>query len=211
VTTAIIGVGKIGGALARHLVHGGEPVILAARDEWDAAALGDQLGELASAAPSRRRSRPLTWPSSPYGWMCSGNCSPSTRAGSAARSWPTRPTGFARFEAKASGLNGAGVEDLDRPAAAITSSIHPQAVGWWVLAALAGLAAIAVVGQALARQASAEGTDHPALAALGLRPRQLAVVSMLRTLAVAVAGAAGGWCWPRCCPRSRRAWLSTPP
>ena len=60
------------------------------------------------------------------------------------------------------------MQDLDRPAAAITSSIHPQAVGWWVLAALAGLAAIAVVGQALARQAAAESTDHPALAALGL-------------------------------------------
>ena len=99
--------------------------------------------------------------------------------------------GFARFEARASGLNGAGVEDLDRPAAAITSSIHPQAVGWQVLAALAGLAAIAVLGQALARQASAESTDHPTLAALGLSPRQLATVSMLRTLAVAAAGTVG--------------------
>ena len=101
------------------------------------------------------------------------------------------PVGFARFEATANGLNGAGLEDLDRPAAAITSSIHPQAVGWRVLAALAGLAAIAVVGQALARQAAAEDTDHPALAALGLSPRQFATVSMLRTLAVAAVGAAG--------------------
>ncbi len=100
--------------------------------------------------------------------------------------------GFARFEAQASGLNGAGVQDLDRPAAAITASIHPQAVGWQVLAALAALVAIAVVGQALARQASAESTDHPALAALGLSPRQLAALSMLRSLTVAVAGAAGG-------------------
>ena len=99
---------------------------------------------------------------------------------------------FARFEARISGLNGAGVQDLDRPAAAITTSIHPQAVGWRVLAALAGLAAVAVVGQALARQASAESTDHPVLAALGLSPRQLAVRIMLRTLVVAVAGAAGG-------------------
>ena len=60
-----------------------------------------------------------------------------------------------------------------------------------MLAALAGLAAIAVVGQALARQAAAEGTDHSALAALGLSPRQFAAVSMLRTLAVAAVGAAG--------------------
>jgi hypothetical protein len=99
---------------------------------------------------------------------------------------------FARFEARISRLKGAGVQDLDRPAAAITTSIHPQAVGWRALAALAALAAIAVVGQALARQASAESADHPVLAALGLGSRQLAARIMLRTLAVAVAGAAGG-------------------
>jgi hypothetical protein len=98
---------------------------------------------------------------------------------------------FARFEAQASGLNGAGVQDLTRPAAAITASIHPQAVGWWVLAALAGLVAIAVVGQALARQAAAESTDHLALAALGLSRRQLAVLGMMPAVAVAAAGAAG--------------------
>ena len=49
-TTAIIGVGNIGGALARHLVRGGEPVVLAAREEPDAAALAGELGPLASAA-----------------------------------------------------------------------------------------------------------------------------------------------------------------
>jgi predicted dinucleotide-binding enzyme len=48
--TAIIGVGNIGGALARHLVDGGEEVVLAAREEPDAAALADKLGPLASAA-----------------------------------------------------------------------------------------------------------------------------------------------------------------
>ena len=35
-TTAIIGVGNIGRALARHLVRGGEPVVLAAKDEVNA-------------------------------------------------------------------------------------------------------------------------------------------------------------------------------
>ena len=99
---------------------------------------------------------------------------------------------FARFEARISRLEGAGVQDLDRPAATITASIHPQAVGWLVLAGLAALAAVAVVGPALARQASAESTDHPVLAALGLSPRQFAGRIMLRTLVVAVAGAAGG-------------------
>ena len=50
-TTAIIGVGKIGSPIARHLTTGGEQVVLAAGDESDAAALAGPLGSLASAAP----------------------------------------------------------------------------------------------------------------------------------------------------------------
>jgi predicted dinucleotide-binding enzyme len=48
VSTAIIGVGNIGHALAQHLVCGGEQVILAASDRPDA--LAKQLGDMASAA-----------------------------------------------------------------------------------------------------------------------------------------------------------------
>src|SRR5256886_3349329 len=48
--TAIIGTGNIGGTLARHLVRGGEPVVLAAKDEANAATLAQELGELARAA-----------------------------------------------------------------------------------------------------------------------------------------------------------------
>jgi predicted dinucleotide-binding enzyme len=49
-TTAIIGVGNIGGAVARDLVAGGEPVVLAAKDKSNADALADELGPLARAA-----------------------------------------------------------------------------------------------------------------------------------------------------------------
>jgi predicted dinucleotide-binding enzyme len=49
-TTAIVGVGNIGSALARHLVNGDEPVVLAARDEATAGALAQELGPLARAA-----------------------------------------------------------------------------------------------------------------------------------------------------------------
>ena len=49
-TTAIIGTGNIGGTLARHLVRSGEPVVLAAKDEANAAALAQELGELGRAA-----------------------------------------------------------------------------------------------------------------------------------------------------------------
>jgi predicted dinucleotide-binding enzyme len=48
--TAIIGTGNIGGTLARHLVAGGETVVLAAKDEANAQALAQELGELARAA-----------------------------------------------------------------------------------------------------------------------------------------------------------------
>jgi predicted dinucleotide-binding enzyme len=48
--TAIIGVGNIGKSVARHLVDGGERVVLAARDESNATALAKELGGLASAA-----------------------------------------------------------------------------------------------------------------------------------------------------------------
>jgi predicted dinucleotide-binding enzyme len=53
VSTAIIGVGNIGGALARHLVRGGEHVVLAAKDEPKAAAFAGELGPLARAATVR--------------------------------------------------------------------------------------------------------------------------------------------------------------
>jgi len=48
--TAIIGVGNLGSAVARHLVAGDEPVVLAAADETHARALADELGPNASAA-----------------------------------------------------------------------------------------------------------------------------------------------------------------
>ena len=49
-TTAIIGVGNIGSAVARHLVSGGEPVVLAANEESHAEALAEELGSQARAA-----------------------------------------------------------------------------------------------------------------------------------------------------------------
>lgn len=47
-STAIIGVGNVGTAVAQHLVDGGEPVMLAATDPPEA--LAKQLGPLASAS-----------------------------------------------------------------------------------------------------------------------------------------------------------------
>lgn len=52
-TTAIIGVGNIGGRLARLLVNGGERVVLAAQSESDAVAAAKELGPLARGAPPK--------------------------------------------------------------------------------------------------------------------------------------------------------------
>jgi len=49
-TTAIVGVGNIGGAVARHLTAGGESVVLTARDQSRAQALAEELGPLARVA-----------------------------------------------------------------------------------------------------------------------------------------------------------------
>jgi len=53
-TTAIIGVGQVGSALARHLVRGGERIVLAARDDSHAAVLARELGPLATSASASR-------------------------------------------------------------------------------------------------------------------------------------------------------------
>lgn len=50
-TTAIIGVGRLGSALARDLVRGSQRVVLAAEDQAHAQQLATELGPLASAAP----------------------------------------------------------------------------------------------------------------------------------------------------------------
>jgi 8-hydroxy-5-deazaflavin:NADPH oxidoreductase len=49
-TTAIIGVGNLGGTVARHLVNGGESVVLAAREDERPQKLAQELGPLAGAA-----------------------------------------------------------------------------------------------------------------------------------------------------------------
>ncbi len=105
--------------------------------------------------------------------------------------------GLIRFDQQEKSLNlggtspNVGSSSEDGVAATIEASIHPQAVGWWILAALAALVGLAVVGQALARQSAAEKEDHPTLVALGMSRRQLFAGDMARDLAVALAGAGG--------------------
>jgi hypothetical protein len=81
--------------------------------------------------------------------------------------------------------------DVSTPAVLVANSIHPQAVGWWLLAGLAALAGAAVVGQALSRTRRVESDEFPTLKALGLGRRGLVALGMASTLAVGLAGAVG--------------------
>jgi hypothetical protein len=68
-------------------------------------------------------------------------------------------------------------------------AIAPQAIALGAFAALAGLTALLVIGQLLARQRALESAAHPALRSLGMSRGQLFAVA---TLPAAVIAAAGG-------------------
>ena len=95
------------------------------------------------------------------------------------------------FESQLRPLDPVPPDDLDFDAAAVQGAIRPQAVGWGVLAALAALAGLAVIGQAAARQFITEQDDRQALAALGLRPWQSVAIGLARAAIIGTAGAAG--------------------
>jgi hypothetical protein len=98
---------------------------------------------------------------------------------------------LADFDSRSRSANVYGTYDLDAAAGAVEASIRPQVIGWYVLAGLAALAALAVIAQAMARQTATEQADHPALSALGVRPRELVLAAVVCALLTGAAGAAG--------------------
>ena len=102
------------------------------------------------------------------------------------------PADLPRFQNVAQAIGAVGLLDLDAQTTAVASSIRPQAVGWWILAGLAALTGIIIVGQALARQAVIESEPYATLSALGLSPRRLVALTMSATVLIAAAGVAGG-------------------
>jgi FtsX-like permease family len=97
---------------------------------------------------------------------------------------------LAGFNSKVGAL-GAEASNEDTDMASVEASIHPQAIGWWILAALAAIVGLAVLGQALVRQSTIESEDYPTMAALGADRRQLLGLGFGRNLFVGLAGAAG--------------------
>ena len=97
-----------------------------------------------------------------------------------------------RFDAAASADGGTVyTQNEDAQVASVEASIHPQAIGWWLLAPLAALVGLAVIGQALGRQSIAESEDFPTMVALGIERRQLVMLGTARNLVVGLVGAFG--------------------
>jgi len=80
--------------------------------------------------------------------------------------------------------------NLADEAAATQRAIRPQAVALAVFAGLAGLIALAVLGQLLARQLALDAADFPVLRAVGMTMRSLFALAMARLALVTAAGAA---------------------
>jgi hypothetical protein len=74
----------------------------------------------------------------------------------------------------------------------VKETLRFEVVGLWALAALIALAAAAILGQTLARQAYVEAAEYPRLRALGMSRRALTVVGILRASAIAVMAAGVG-------------------
>lgn len=97
-----------------------------------------------------------------------------------------------RFQAEVRQFGALGLTDLDTNAGAVTSSIRPQAVGWWILAGLTALVGLIALAQGQSRQASIEEDAYGTLHTLGVTGRQLFLAAMARTAAIGVVGVVGG-------------------
>lgn len=72
----------------------------------------------------------------------------------------------------------------------VQRSIRIHVVALWLLAAVLSGAALLAAGQTLARQLLLESTEHPALRAIGMSPRQLWGLGMARALTIGGGAAA---------------------
>ncbi len=84
----------------------------------------------------------------------------------------------------------ADVINLATGHAAAQRAIRPQAAALAVFAALAGLIALAIIGQLLSRQLVLDSAEFPVLRALGMTRSRLTVLSLARVAIITTAGAA---------------------
>ena len=87
------------------------------------------------------------------------------------------------------------VTDLDTTTMSNESSIHPQALGWWLLAGVMAFVGIILIIQALTRQAIIESDAYFTMSALGVSRRQLILLGVLRALPSRCLGQWGASFW----------------
>jgi hypothetical protein len=87
-------------------------------------------------------------------------------------------------------VGGVQVVHLATAYAATQRAIRPEAAALAIFAALAGLIALAIIGQLLSRQLVLDSAEFPVLRALGMGRSDLAVLSLARVAIVTTAGAA---------------------
>jgi hypothetical protein len=103
--------------------------------------------------------------------------------------------GAADREAFLSHLDAAGLGTVDIPiveqvqTAAVQRSIRLESQALWALSALVALAALAILGQALARQLYLESVELPTLRALGMSRVQLVALGMVRVMIIGAVAA----------------------
>ena len=97
-----------------------------------------------------------------------------------------------RFQTEARKRGILSVTDLDTTTMSNESSIHPQALGWWLLAGVMAFVGIILIIQALTRQAIIESEAYFTMSALGVSRRQLILLGVLRSLAIVRFGAVAG-------------------
>jgi ABC-type antimicrobial peptide transport system permease subunit len=85
---------------------------------------------------------------------------------------------------------GGGIETISMAGEVATTqrAIRPDAVALTLFAALAGLVALAIIGQLLGRQVILDAAEFPVLRALGMTRHRLAALSLTRAGAVTVFG-----------------------
>ena len=87
-------------------------------------------------------------------------------------------------------VGGVRIVHLATEYAATQRAIRPEAAALAIFAALAGLIALAVIGQLLSRQLVLDSAEFPVLRALGMSRSRLAALSLVRVAIVTIAGAA---------------------
>jgi ABC-type lipoprotein release transport system permease subunit len=70
----------------------------------------------------------------------------------------------------------------------IERSIHLQAVLWWILAAIAGVAGLIVIAQILARRAAVDSEEFPIFRAIGMTRRELFALGFISAGGITLGG-----------------------